>query len=131
MNAAAHTTSLSKATLWASRLMSGFVALFLLFDTVLHLAKPAPVVEAFQRLGFPISASFGLGLLEAAGLVLFVIPRTSIIGAILFTGVLGGAVATHVRAGSTAFETYIFPIIVGALIWGGLYLRDRRVRALI
>jgi hypothetical protein len=111
--------------------LSGFIVLFLVFDAGIHIAKPVPVVEAFERLGLPLNAAVGIGIAEAICLVLYVIPRTSVIGAVLLTGVLGGAVATHVRAGSTSFETYIFPVIVGLFIWGSLYLRDRRVRALI
>lgn len=117
--------------LWIARLMSGLVALFLLFDGGIHLAKPAPVVAAFARLGYPISASVGIGILELIFLVLYVVPRTAVLGAILLTGVLGGAVATQVRAGGPLFDTYIFPAIVGLLLWGGLWLRDSRVRALI
>jgi hypothetical protein len=111
--------------------MSAIVVLFLLFDTAIHVAKPVPVVEAFARLGYPISAAVGIGIAELICVVLYVIPRTAALGAVLLTGLLGGAIATHVRAGSTAFETYIFPMLMGLLIWGGLWLRDERLRELL
>jgi hypothetical protein len=115
---------------WAGRIVSAFAALFMLFDGVTHLLKPAPVAEAFARLGFPLSRSVELGVIDLVCLVLYVIPRTSILGAILLTGYLGGAVATHVRVGDPLFDT-IFPILIGALVWVGLYLLDRRLRTLI
>src|SRR4051812_29509101 len=117
--------------LWSARLMSGLVVLFLLFDGVIHLAKPAPVVDAFARLDYPLSASVGIGIVELLCLVFYVVPRTAVLGAILLTGLLGGAVSTQIRAGGPLFDTYIFPLIVGLLLWGGLWLRDSRVRALI
>jgi hypothetical protein len=111
--------------------MSALVVLFLLFDTTLHLTKPTPVVEAFTRLGYPLSASVGIGIVEFLCLVAYVIPRTEALGAILLTGLVGGAIATHVRSGSPAFEAYVFPILVGLLIWGGIWLRDERLRGLV
>jgi hypothetical protein len=90
-----------------------------------------PVVESFGRLGYPVSVSVGIGLLELVCLVLYVIPRTSVLGAILLTGYLGGAVATHVRVGSPMLTHVLFPIYVAALVWGGLFLREARLRALV
>ena len=119
-----------KKTLWAGRIVSALAVLFMLFDGVTHLMKPAPVAEAFTRLGFPLSLSVELGIIELLCVVIYVIPRTSILGAILLTGYLGGAVATHLRVLDPLFDT-IFPILIGALVWGGLYLLDRRLRALI
>ena len=120
----------SKSSLWTARALSTLVALFLLFDATIHLTKPAPVVDAFTRLGYPLSASVGIGMVELACLVAYVIPRTALLGSVLLTGILGGAIATHVRAGSPAFETYIFPAMVGFMIWGGIWLRDARLRAM-
>jgi hypothetical protein len=111
--------------------MSALVVVFLLFDTIIHLTKPAPVVDAFARLGYPLSASVGIGIVEFLCLVVYAIPRTAALGAILLMGLLGGAIATHVRAGSPAFEAYVFPILLGLLIWGGVWLRDERLRALV
>jgi hypothetical protein len=120
----------SKAMLWTGRILSGLMALFFVLDGVGHLMKPAPVVEAFTRLGYPLSASVGIGLLALICTAIYVTPRTSVLGAILLTGYMGGAVSTHVRAGSTLFET-IFPVILGALVWAGIFVRDAQLRKLI
>jgi hypothetical protein len=119
-----------KKTLWAGRIVSALAVLFLLMDGVTHLMKPAPVADAFNRLGFPLSLSVELGFIELLCVVGYVIPRTSILGAILLTGYLGGAVAIHLRVLDPVFDT-IFPILIGALVWGGLYLMDTRLRALV
>jgi len=111
--------------------MSTLPALFLFVDAVGKLVKPAPVVEGTVQLGYPESVLLGLGIVLLACTVLYVFPRTAILGAILLTGYLGGAVATHVRVGSPLFSHILFPVYLGVLIWGGLYLRDERVRALI
>jgi hypothetical protein len=120
----------SKGMLWTGRILSGLMALFFVFDGVGHLMKPAPVVEAFARLGYPLSASVGIGVLTLVCTAMYVTPRTSILGAILMTGYLGGAVSTQVRAGSSLFET-IFPVILGTLMWAGIYVRDAQLRTLI
>jgi hypothetical protein len=120
----------SKGMLWTGRILSGLIALLFVFDGVGHLMKPAPVVEAFARLGYPLSASVGIGILALICTAIYVTPRTSIFGAILMTGYLGGAVSTHVRAGSTLFET-IFPVILGTLMWAGIYVRDAQLRKLL
>jgi DoxX-like protein len=116
--------------IWTGRVIGGLMALFLLFDAVLHLLKPAPVVEAFARLGYPVSLSVELGALELICIIVYLIPSTNILGAILLTGYLGGATATQLRAGSSTFET-LFPIIIGVLIWLAIYLQDKRIRAMI
>jgi hypothetical protein len=126
----AQMTNESKGMLWTGRILSGLIALLFVFDGVGHLMKPAPVVEAFARLGYPLSASVGIGILALVCTAIYVTPRTSIFGAILMTGYLGGAVSTHVRAGSTLFET-IFPVILGTLMWAGIYVRDAQLRKLI
>jgi hypothetical protein len=110
--------------------MSGLPALFLLLDGVGKLVKPAPVVEATVKLGYPESIIIPLGIVLITCTVVYLFPRTSVLGAILLTGYLGGAVATHVRVGEGWFPMS-FPIIMGVLLWGGLYLRDDRLRALI
>ena len=119
-----------KKPLWAGRIVSALAVLFLLLDGVTHLMKPAPVAEAFNRLGFPLSLSVELGIIELVCVAVYVIPRTSILGAILLTGYLGGAVAIHLRVLDPLFDT-IFPILIGALVWAGLYLIDTRLRALV
>jgi len=119
-----HTTN---AAAWAGRVVSALVALFMTMDAVMHLLKPQPVVTAFAQLGLSLELSVPIGLLALACTALYVIPRTSPLGAVLLTGYLGGAVAIQARAQSAAFPT-IFPVVVGVLAWGSLALRDR-VRA--
>lgn len=116
--------------LWTGRIVSALAVLFLVMDGVTHLIKPAPVAEAFSRLGFPLSLSVELGIIELLCVAFYVIPRTAILGAILLTGYLGGAVATHLRVLDPLFDT-IFPVLIGALVWCGLYLMDARLRALV
>jgi hypothetical protein len=118
---------ISKRTLVIGYIVSALPVLLLLFSAVLKLMKPAPVVEGFAQFGFPESLIFKLGIIELACTVVYLIPRTSILGAILITGYLGGATATNVRVGAP----FLGPVIAGVLVWGGLYLRDLRVRALI
>jgi hypothetical protein len=120
----------STKTLWAGRLLSALPIVFLVMDGVVKLFNPAPVADSMAHLGYPGNLALFLGLLQLAILALYVIPRTAILGAILQTGYLGGAVASHLRIGDETFAL-IFPIIVGALLWGGLYLRNERLRALI
>jgi uncharacterized protein YjeT (DUF2065 family) len=121
---------ISKGRLWTGRIITAFVALFLIFDGVIHILKPAPVAEAFTQLGYPLSTSVGLGVLELGCLALYLIPRTSILGAILLTGYLGGATATQLRVGAGLFNL-LFPALLGVLLWGALVLRDDRLRTFI
>jgi hypothetical protein len=130
-NSDAQSVPPSKGRLWTGRIMSTLPALFLFIDAVGKLLKPAPVVEGTVQLGYPESVLLGLGIVLLTCTVLYVIPRTAIFGAILLTGYLGGAVATHVRVGSPLFSHILFPVYLAVLIWGGLYLRDERLRALI
>jgi len=120
-----------KKRLWAGRVISALPVLFLLFDGVIKLMKIEPVVQSFAQLGYPVSLAAGIGILELACVVVYVIPRTSVLGAILLTGYLGGAIATHVRIGSPYFTHTFFPIYVALLVWGGLFLREDRLRALV
>lgn len=122
--------SISSKRLWASRIMSGLPALFLLMDGGMKLFKPPFVVQATMQLGYPEFVIVGIGLALLASTLLYLVPRTAILGAVLLTGYLGGAVATHVRVGA-AFFNIIFPVIFGSLLWGGLWLRDRRLRELL
>jgi hypothetical protein len=103
----------------------------LLFSGVLKLTGMDAVLEGFAKLGYPASLILGLGILEIACVVIYVIPRTAILGAILLTGYLGGAVATHVRVGDPLFSQALIPFYLGVLVWGGIFLRDDRLRALI
>ena len=121
----------SKSTIWIGRIVSGLPALFLLVDGAMKLVKPAVVVEATTKLGYSESLIVPIGIILIACTLLYLIPTTSVLGAILLTGYLGGAVATHVRAAEGGVFPIIFPIIFGALLWLGLYLNDTRLRALI
>jgi len=129
----AQTAPVSKKGLWAGRIMTGLVVTFLTFDAILKFVTPAPapVVEAFAHVGWPLNLAPVLGMILLVSTVLYVIPKTSILGAILLTGYLGGAVATHLRAGDPLFSHVLFPTYLGVLLWGGLYLREDRLRALI
>ena len=121
------TPCISKKALWTGRVMTALPALFLLFDGAMKLAKPAPVVEATVQLGYPESVILPLGIVLLACTVLYLIPRTAVLGAILLTGYLGGATATQVRVQDPWF---LFPIALGVISWLGLYLREPRLRAL-
>ena len=124
------TARASTKMLWAGRVFSALPALFLLFDGAMKLVKPTFVVNATVELGYPENVIVPLGVVLTVCTVLYLIPRTAIVGAILLTGYLGGAVATHVRMGQGWFEI-LFPVIFGALLWGGLVLRDGRLRSLV
>jgi len=113
------------------RVISALPVLFLVFDTVIKLTGIAPVVDSMNQLGWPLSATLGIAVLEAICLAAYLIPRTSVLGAILLTGYLGGAIATHVRVGNPLFSHVLFPVYVALLLWGGLYLREARLRALV
>jgi DoxX-like protein len=120
----------SKAKLWTGRVLTTLVGLFLLFDAVGKLVMPPPVVDAFHRLGFPTSLGVGIGILLLVCTVLYLIPRTAVLGAVLVSAFLGGAVAIQMRAGSPTFET-IFPVLFAVLAWAGVYLRECRLAALL
>src|ERR1700719_382446 len=122
--------SISNKQVWTGRILSGLPALFMLLDGTMKLFKPVPVVKATLQLGYPESVIVGLGVVLLASTLLYVVPRTALLGAVLLTGYLGGAVASNVRAGQPLFNI-VFPIVFGALLWGGLWLRDQRLRVLL
>ena len=117
--------------IWAGRVMSGTVVAFLLFDGTIKLIPLDIVVTTSEQLGIPTHLARTLGVLTLIGTILSAVPRTSVLGAILLTGYLGGAIYTHLRIGSPVFSHLLFGVYLGLMIWGGLYLRDGRVRALI
>jgi hypothetical protein len=123
----------SKIGLWAGRIMSGLVIAFLALDVVFKFIRPAPppVVETMAHLGWSLNLAPVLGIILLVSTALYAIPITSVLGAILLTGYLGGAIATHLRVGDPLFSHVLFPTYLGVLLWGGLYLRDDRLRALL
>jgi hypothetical protein len=120
----------SKAALWTSHILQGLLVLFLLFDALTKLLKVAPVLQAAARLGFSVHEIVVVGITLLVCTIIYVIPNTSVLGAVLLTGYFGGAVETQIHIGSPVFET-LFPVLFGILVWLPLFIRDRRVRALI
>ena len=120
----------SKTALWAGRILSALGVLFMLMDASMKLLQLPVAVEGTTVLGYPASVVFPLGVIQLVCLVAYLVPRTAVLGAILWVGYLGGAVATHVRLGDPLFTHTLFPIYFAALIWTGLYVRDARVRTL-
>lgn len=117
--------------LWAGRIMSGVAVAFLLLDAAGKLMQVAPVIEGTVKLGYAEAAVFPIGVLLLTGVVLYVIPRTSVLGAIYLVAYLGGAVATHFRVGSPLATHVLFPVYVAAFVWGGLALRNPRLLLLL
>ena len=126
----ATTAPVSRARTWASRIITALFALFMTFDGVIHVVKPAPVVDSFKELGIPFGTSLPVGVIELACLALYLVPRTSVLGAILLTGYLGGAIAIQLRAAQVPFNI-AFPAILGVLMWLALWLRERRLQELL
>ncbi len=120
-----------KRNLWIGRVLSGVAVLFLTFDAALKLLRLPMAIEGTTQLGYPAGVVLPIGLVQVVCLVLYVVPRTSVLGAVLWTGYLGGAIATHVRLGNPLFTHVLFPVYVALLLWGGLWLRDSRLRALL
>lgn len=118
---------ISKPVLWTGRVLSVLPVLLLLFSASMKLAHPPQLDEGFQHLQLPVGWALRLGLLELSCTIIYCIPRTAVFGAILLTGYLGGAMITHLRVG----EPPVMHVIMGVVLWGGLYLRDPRLRALI
>lgn len=128
------TTDRTAGSPWPVRVgyvLTGLAALFLAMDTVMKLLQLAPAVEATVALGYPAGTVFAIGAIQLVALVLYLVPQTSVLGAVVMTGYLGGAVATHVRVGSPLASHTLFPIYVALILWGGLYLRETRLRALL
>ena len=127
MSTVANGPAISKAQLWTGRIVSGLVALFLLWDGAMKLFKPVFVVKATRDLGYPESQIAGIGVTLLVCTLLYLFPRTSILGAILLTGYLGGAMASQIRVQAPLFNV-IFAFVFGCLVWVGLGLRDLHVR---
>lgn len=120
----------SAAARWTGRVLGALPAMFLLLDGGMKLAKPDFIVKATEEVGFPAYAVVPLGVVLVTCVVLYLVPRTSVLGAILLTGYLGGASATHVAIRNGAFEI-LFPVLFGVLLWSGLYLRNLTLRRLV
>jgi hypothetical protein len=132
MQTGTQTAALPGKEIWTGRVMSGLAAAFLLLDGLMKLARPAPVVEAtVHQLGFPSGTILVMGMLLLISTTVYMMPRTAMLGAILLTAYLGGAVAAQVRVGDPLFRETLFPVYIAALVWGGLYLRERRLRTLV
>jgi len=133
MTTIAETAPVPKPARWLGRVLSGLVILFLLFDGAIKLVPWPVVTETMDRIGYGSSESLArtLGVITVACTVLYAIPPTSILGAILLTGYLGGAMASHLRIGSPLFTHTLFGFYLGLMVWGGLWLRDRSLRALL
>jgi hypothetical protein len=121
----------SKGTLWTGRIMSGLVIAFLLMDAIMKFVIPPAVVKGMADSGWPLHFSVTLGTILMSCIILYTIPRTSVLGAILLTGYLGGAVASNLRLELPLFTHVLFPVYVGVLAWGGLFFRDAKLRELI
>ena len=121
----------SPGKLWTGRTVTGLIAAFLVFDGVMKLIHPKPVLDGFARSGWPIDLSVTLGIILLTSTALYLIPRTAILGAILLTGYLGGAVATNLRLHNPLFGYTLFPVYFGVLVWGALWLRDPCIAELI
>ncbi|HSP35179.1 MAG TPA: DoxX family protein [Thermoanaerobaculia bacterium] len=121
----------STAQVWTGRVLSGIVGLFLAFGATMQILQPQAAVEGTTKLGYPASMLLPLGIIELIALALYLIPRTSVLGAIVWTGYLGGAVATHVRVGDPLFTHILMPVYFAAVLWGALALRNAQVRAVL
>lgn len=121
----------SRAAVWGGRVMSGLACLFLAFDAAMKVMQVPEAVQGTTDLGYPAGVLLWLGIVQVVCLVLYLVPRTAVLGVVLWTGYLGGAIATHVRVGHPWATHTLFPVYVAVLLWGGLWLRDRRVRALL
>jgi membrane protease YdiL (CAAX protease family) len=128
MQSGTQTAPVSKNMLWAGRIISALPVLLMVFGGTFGLVKPAVAMPGFLHYGYPERLLLPICIVEIVCAVLYAIPRTSVLGAILLTGYFGGATATHVRVGDPVF---FVPVFLGVLVWGGLYLRDGRLRGLI
>ena len=131
MQTAIDTAAPSKSRLWTGRVLSILAILFLLFDGIMKLVRPLPVTQAMAQLGFPQDLSVPIGVVLLICTALYALPRTSVFGAVLLTGYLGGAVVSQVRINAPVLGTTLFPVYFAVLMWAGLYLRESRLAALL
>jgi hypothetical protein len=121
----------SRKAIWSGRILSGLAVLFLLFDATFKLLQFPAALQGTAELGYPTGVVFPLGVVQLVCLAVYLVPRTSVLGAVLWTGYLGGAIATHVRVGQPVFSHVLFPVYVATFLWAGLWLRDARLRAVL
>jgi hypothetical protein len=121
----------SRKAQWIGRVLSGLAVVMLTLDSVAKLLEVQPVIDGTIELGYPVDIVFGLGVTLLSCVIVYLVPRTSVLGAVLLTGYLGGAVATHVRVDNPLFSHTLFPTYVAAFLWGGLLLRDARLRVIL
>ena len=131
MTAATNISPVGKKKLLTGYVLTALVALFLIFDTVIKVLRLPVAIQGTTELGYPADSVLWIGMIELVCLGLYLVPQTSILGALLLTGYLGGAIATHVRVGNPLLSHTLFPIYVALLLWGGLYLRETRLHALV
>lgn len=127
----AYTGTRPSTAWWVGTILTALVVAFLVFDAAVKFTANSAVVSAFAELGYPLSLAPVIATLEIVCLVVYLVPRTSVLGALLWTGYLGGAIATHLRVGNPLFSHTLFPIYVAVLIWGGLVLRDADLRVFL
>lgn len=130
MIATSQPSAAAKLSVWAGRTLSAFAILFLAFDTIIKVFNLAPAVEATTQLGYPAHLVVTIGLIQLVCLTIYAVPRTAVLGAVLLTGYLGGALATQLRVEAPLFSL-VFPLLVGMLVWGGLLLRDRELQDIL
>ena len=123
-------TPQASGMIWTGRILTTLGVLFLIFDSVIKIMQIQPVVDSFNQLGIPTGLAPAIGFLMLACLAVYLLPRTSVLGAVLLTGYLGGAIALQLRIGAPPFNL-VFPLIVAAFLWGGLYLRDPLLRTIL
>jgi uncharacterized membrane protein YphA (DoxX/SURF4 family) len=122
---------MGKAALSTGRILTALVVAFLLMDGIIKFMMIQPVIDTFKEMGYPVKHAILIGVIDVACAILLAIPRTAVLGAVLLTGLLGGAIATHVRIDSPLFSHTLFGVYLGLFAWAGLYLREPRVRALL
>jgi len=131
MTSATNISPVVKKKLVTGYVLTALVALFLIFDTVIKVLRLPVAIQGTTELGYPADSVLWIGMIELVCLGLYLVPQISILGALLLTGYLGGAIATHVRVGNPLLSHTLFPIYVALLLWGGLYLRETRLHALV
>jgi hypothetical protein len=130
MHAEVDSLPVTGAALWTGRVLTGIAGLFLLFDSVIKLINMDVVQQSLQQLGYP-DVAVGIGIVELICTILYLIPRTAMLGAVLLTAIMGGGIASHLRVGDPVFTHLLFGVYLGAILWGGLILRDRRLRSIL